>query len=384
MAAEHQVKKTEKAQPVKPSVEPAQPAFEQQPVSFVPGNLLDLPPSIGRKQILKQQKIAGNRYVQRSLMAKVIQRGPGQPGGGDTTPIPTLPDFEARKNLAVVILKKAYAGRIKTETKVQAVASGSELQTAYDGAMMRQKKKFRPEGNKDPVDKLPDWGPGDAAKFKDTADADEFKGFNDPSSGSVYVDTSKKPDDQVATIVHEMLHASSSGDFPATLGKRVDEGMTEKLTQMAFTASGYAAPTGQNESEVSFIEDLGAITGIGTLTSAYFGGVDILRKMLNAQADKDIFEKFALAARTGNTKDLREFFKDYEKLKAGSELDKKKGAINIALDGWVSGDDISNIESIYMNATPEEKAELKILIQSRIEELVDIGQRTQLRVLLVS
>jgi len=385
MASEQQAKKTEKPQPVKPAVEPAGPEFETVRESVIPGSLLDLPPGVGRKQVLKQQKVAGNRYVQRALLGGVIQRGPGPGGGGDTTPIPTLPDPEARKDLALSILKKAYGGRIKTETKVQEVASGAELQTKYDAAMMRQKKKFRAEGNKDPVEDLPDWGPGDAARFKDTADAESFKGFNDPSSGSVFVDTSKKPDDQVATIVHELLHASAAADFQSTLGKRVDEGMTEKLTQNAFTISGYTAPTGQNANEVGFVQDLGAIVGEGTLISAYFGGVDILRKMMNAQTDTDIFEKFAEAARTSNAKFLREeFFKEYEKLKGGSELDKKIAAINVALDGWVSGDDISNIESIYYNSTQEEKAALRNVIQPRIDELIDIGQRTRLRVLVVS
>jgi hypothetical protein len=385
MAAEHQAKKTEKAQPVKPALEPAGPEVEVQPESFIAGSLREMPPGVGRKQILRQQKVAGNRYVQRALLGSVIQRGPGPGGGGDTTPIPTLPDFEARKNLAVAVLKKAFGGRIKTETKVEGVPSEDALRTKYDAAMMRQKKKFRAPGNTDPADQLPDWGPGDAAKFPDTAEAGSFKGFNDPSSGSVLVDMSKKPDDQVATIAHEMLHASAAGDFPATLGKRIDEGMTEKLTQNAFTISGYAPPTGQNESEVSFVQDLAAMVGEGTLTSAYFGGVDILRTMLNAQTDSDIFEKFANAARAGDKKFMREFFKDYyEKLKGGSELDKKIAAINLALNGWVSGDDISNIEGIYASASAEDKAALRNVIQPRIEELIDIGQRTRLRVLLAS
>jgi hypothetical protein len=385
MAAEHQAKKTEKAQPVKPVVEPAGPEIETQPESFITGSLREMPPGIGRKQILRQQKVAGNRYVQQALLGGVIQRGPGPGGGGDTTPIPTLPDFEARKDLALVILKKAYGGRIKAETKVQEVASESELQTKYDQAMMRQKKKFRAPGNTDPEDKLPDWGPGDAARFPATSESGSFKGFNDPSSGSVFVDTSKKPDDQVATIVHETLHASASPDFPGTLGKQLDEGMTEKLTQNAFTISGYAAPSGQYESEVSFVQDLGGMVGEGILESAYFGGVGVLRSMLNAQTDKDVFEDFAKAARTKDWGWMRKFFKDYfEKLKGGSELEKKIAAINMALDGWVTDDDIANIEGIYSSATQEDKVELRNAIQPRISDLIDIGQRTRLRVLLAS
>ena len=384
MASEQQAKKTEKPQPVKPAVEPAGPEFEAQPESVIPGSLLDLPPGVGRKQVLKQQKVAGNRYVQRSLVGGVIQRNPGPGPGGDTTPIPTLPDLEARRNLALVVLKKAYGGRIKAETKVEGVASEDALRVKYDQAMIGQQKKFREKGKEGEEDKLVDWQAGDSKRHPDISGEGTFKGFNDPKMG-VVIDTSKKPDDQVATIAHELLHASAASDFAGTLGKQVDEGMTEKLTQNAFTISGYAAPAGQYESEVSFIQDLSAMVGEGTLISAYFGGVDILRKMLNAQTDTDIFEKFAEAARTKNRKFLREFFKDYyEKLKGGSEIDKKIAAINIALDGWVSGDDISNIEGIYFNASQEEKAALRNVIQPRIDELIDIGQRTRLRVLVAS
>jgi hypothetical protein len=383
MAAEHQAKKTEKAQPAKPVVEPAGPEIEAQPENLIASNLREMPPSIGRKQILRQQKVAGNRYVQRALLGSVIQRGPGPGGGGDTTPIPTLPDLEARRDLAIMILKKAYGGRIKAEAKVEGVPSEDVLRTKYDDAMMRQKKKFRAEGNNDPVDKLPEWGPGDAARFKDTSK--EFKGFNDPSSGAVFVDLSKKPDDQVATIAHEFLHASAAPDFAATLGKRIDEGMTEKLTQNAFTISGYTAPTGQNKTEVGFVANLGEMIGEGALTSAYFGGVDILRDMLNVGAEKNIFEKFAEAARAENWKWMESFFNNYyDKMKGGSELQKKIASINYWLSGWVYDEDLANIEAIYRDSSPEDKAQLRAVIEPQIGSLIDIGQRTRLRVLLVS
>lgn len=387
MAAEHQVKKTEKAQPVKPSVEPAEPAFEQQPESFIPGNLRDLPPGVGRKQVLKQQKVAGNQYVQRALLGKVIQRAPGQPGGGNTTPIPALADVEARRNFALTILKKAFGGRIKSEAKVVEIKGTEGMWAEYDAAMIRQGKEFRePPEKKGEEGKLRPWQTGDAQKHPDLQKKGEFKGFNDPSTGQVYIDTSQQPDEQVATIVHEMLHANAAPDFPATLGKRLDEGMTEKLTQTAFTTSGFAAPTGQNESEVSFVSDLGAMIGEGALASAYFGGVGILRDMLNlGVGDTDMFDKFANAARAGNWAWMRSFFeKYYDKLKGGAELDKKLAVINYWLDGWVSDDDIANIEGIYLGATEEEKVQLRSLIQSRISELIDIGQRTRLRVLVAS
>lgn len=386
MAAEHQVKKTEKASPEKSTIEPAEPVVGQQDTSFIPGDLLDMPPGIGRKQVLRQQKVAGNQYIQRLIGAGILQRAPGPPGSGNTTPIPMLPDVEARRNLALLILKKAFGGRIKSEAKVVDVKGVNAMWAEYDNAMIRQKKEFREPPQKEGEEgELRPWRAGDAKNHPALKEEGAFKGFNDPSSGQVYIDTNQPPDEQVATIVHEMLHANAAPDFQATLGKPLDEGMTEKLTQTAFTVSGYAAPTGQYESEVSFVNDLGAMIGEGALTSAYFGGVGILRDMLNLGADKDIFDKFAKAARTRNWDWMNAFFKNYyEKLKAGSELEKKLAVINYWLDGWVSDEDISNIESIYAGSSDEEKVQLRSLIQSRVSELIDIGQRTRLRVLVAS
>ena len=355
-----------------------------------PGSLAGFPNTSNSKRlrqraVVRMQRKQGNLVVQRSLAGRLIQRQGGGSGGGDTTPIPRLPDLEARRNLAFHILKTAYSSRIKIEAKVVGKDSEDAIRSEYDQAMIRQNKKFREKGAEGEEDKLVDWKAGDAARHPDLQEAGTFKGFNDPSSGQVFVDTSKEPDDQVATIVHEQLHANAAGDFPATLGKQVDEGMTEKLTKNAFTLSGYTAPGGQYESEVSFVNDLGSMVGEGVLISAYFGGVSALRSMLNAQTDENTFDKFALAARTKDWKWMKKFFEEYfEKLKSGSEVDKKIAAINLALDGWVTDEDIDNIRSIYASATDEEKTQLRGVIQSRIGELTDIGQRTQLRVIVAS
>ena len=355
-----------------------------------PGTLAGFPNTsnskrLRQKAVVRMQQKQGNLTVQRSLAGRLIQRQGGPGSAGDTTPIPKLPELEARKNLAFHILKQAYSSRIKIEAKVVGKDSEDAIRTEYDQAMIRQRKKFREKGQDGEEDKLVDWKEGDAARHPDLQEKGAFKGFNDPSSGQVFIDTSKEPDDQVATIVHEQLHANAAADFPGTLGKQVDEGMTEKLTKNAFTISGYTAPSGQYESEVSFVNDLGSMVGEGVLISAYFGGVGALRSMLNAQTDENTFEKFALAARTKDWKWMKKFFEEYfEKLRSGSEVDKKITAINLALDGWVTDEDIDNIRGIFANSTAEEKAQLRSVIQSRIGDLVDIGQRTQLRVIVAS
>jgi hypothetical protein len=345
-----------------------------------------MPTGIGRKQILRQQKVAGNRYVQRALVGSVIQRNPGPPGSGNTIPIPVLADMEARRNLALMILKKAFGGRIKSEAQVVEKKGTEEMWAEYDSAMIRQGKEFRePPEEPGGEGKLRPWKVGDAQQHPDLKKKGEFKGFNDPSSGKVFIDTSQPPDDQVATIVHEMLHANAAPDFPATLGKRVDEGMTEKLTRTAFTASGYSAPTGQYESEVSFATSLGEMIGEGALTSAYFGGVDILRDMMNVGADKKIFDDFAREARANNWGWMTSFFNMYyERMKTGSELQKKIASINYWLSGWVYDEDLANIEAIYRDSSQEDKAQLRAVIEPQIGSLIDIGQRTRLRVLLAS
>jgi hypothetical protein len=245
--------------------------------------------------------------------------------------------------------------------------------------MIRQKKELRVKNDKGEESFQP-WKEGDSWKHPDLQDIGVFKGFNDPSSGSVYIDSTRPPDEQVVTIAHELLHANASGDFQATLGKQVDEGMTEMLTQRAFASCGYSAPKGEYAQEVSFVEDLGSMVGEGMLVSAYWGGTATLRNMLNALTDTNIFDDFAKATRTKDRKWIRQFFKEYyEKLRGGSGLDKKIAAINLALDGWVSDNDISNIEGIYNGASPEEKVQLRGAIEPRITSLVNEGQRVRLR-----
>lgn len=336
-----------------------------------------------RRAIARVQRDAGNQHVQRLLSRALVQRQ--SPGGGNVSPIPKLPDLEARKSLALVILKTGFGSRIKTEAKVVGTESESEIRTSYDAAMIRQGKKFRERGAEGEEDALRDWQSGDSAKHPDLSQSGTFKGFSDPSTGQIFVDTSKEPDDQVATIVHEQLHANSAGDFVGELGKQIDEGMTETLTRRAFTASGYAAPTGQYETEVSFVQDLSAMVGGGTLEAAYFSGVDALRTMLNAQADTDIFTEFAAAARGKRWSWMKKFFDEYhDELAKGSELDKKNAAINMALDGWVTDTDIANIAGIYQNASEDDRLHLRATIEGRISELSDHGQRADLRLAMAS
>jgi hypothetical protein len=306
----------------------------------------------------------------------IVQRQGGG-AGGSPQPIPVLPDADRRQSLALDILKKAYGGRIKKETKVNGMANESVLRAMYDLAMIGMGRVFvESDGTKRP------WMPGDSLKHPDMST--ELSGFFDPKSGQVFIDLSKKPDAQVATMVHELLHASSSPEFGETLGKDLDEGMTEKLTQDAFTKSGYDPPTGFFEGQIATVGQIGSLVGENTMKNAYFNGTGGLRSMMETRLGEGVFDRFALEVRQRNWNWLKTFFDRYATAVNGTEAEKKIAAINSLLDGWVSDTDLDNIENIWNASSSDEKAEIAKAVRPRVGSLIDLGQRTRLRTILAS
>jgi len=402
MGNEKQSKTTVKPQPVKPGLETAGPELGELTELAAPGlqhgplaGLGDLPPNLRPGRITSLQRLRGNRSVQRELAAAVqgetqlishvpagvqgapagVQRDDPPAGAGNSTPIPKLPDADARHALAVDVLKKAYGGMVKAETTVGTAASEDELRARYDQAMIRMGRKFRqPDGT------LRDWAPGDSRQHPDMSG--EFTGFFDPSTGQVNVDTSKPPDEQVATVTHELLHASAAGDFQSTFGRSIDEGETEHLTQKAFEKAGYAAPAGFFSGQIDLVNRLAGLFGENTMMYTYFGGTAILRSMIEGTIGSGVFDRFALEARNNNISYLNSFMTRYSQALSGSEADKKVAAVNSLLDGWVSDADIANIENIYRGSSPEEQTQLRSAISGRITSLMDMGQRARLRILI--
>lgn len=307
----------------------------------------------------------------------VLQRQGAGGTGGASAPIPALPEPDRRRDFALDVLKKAYGGLIKQESKVIGAPNESLLRVLYDQSMIAMGRVFIEEdGTERP------WVPGDSRKHPDMSS--ELSGFYDPSSKQVYIDLGKKPDAQVATLVHEILHANSSPDFGATLGKDLDEGMTEKLTQKAFAKSGYTPPSGFFAGQVGVVEKLGSIVGPNTLKYAYFNGTGGLRSMMDAKLEEGVFERFALEVRNKNWAWLNKFFDRYARAVQGTETEKKIAVINSLLDGWVSDTDLDNIENIWSASSAGEKAEIRKAVSPRIGSLIDIGQRTRLRTILAS
>ncbi len=312
--------------------------------------------------------------IRRSTTGTQVQR---QGGGGTPEPIPKLTDAKARGALALDVLKKAYGGLIKKESKVNGLDNESKLRSEYDAAMARQGRVFKEtDGTTRP------WAAGDSSKHP--AVTGDFPGFYDPSTGSVYIDLSRPPDEQVATVAHELLHANAAGDFESTLGRNVDEGMTESLTIKAFSKAGYGAASGFFGGQVAMVGKLSAMFGENTMMMAYFHGASILRSMMDATLEEGTFERFAIEVRANNSGWLDAFFNRWREAMGGSELDKKIAAINGLLDWWVSDADLESIQNIWHGSTEDEKRQIRYAIQPRVSDLTDHGQRARLRAILGS
>jgi hypothetical protein len=305
--------------------------------------------------------------VQRKLETGVIQRQ----NGGNSIPIPILPDVQARRALALKVLKEAYGGLIRQESKVTG-ASTSQLRALYDASMVSQGKTFTESGGESRP-----WQAGDSANHPTTSG--EFPGFFDSVTKKIVIDTSKDPDEQVVTLAHEMLHANSAGDMVTTLGRDVDEGMTESLTQMAFQNAGYSTSGGFFVGQTAFVGQLSSLMGANTMKFAYFRGVGILRSMMENTLEEGVFDRFAIEVKKRNWAWLTPFFDRYQRTLTGSETDKKVAAVNSLLDWWVSDADIAHIANIWNGSSEEEQRHIRATILARISSLSDHGQRAQLR-----
>lgn len=342
-----------------------------------PVTLLGLPLQLARAQVRYLQRSIGNGAVQHYLTAGVVQRGPGEPTPGGAAPIPVLPSLEERRAKALFILKKGLGGRVKVEAEVQGALNESDLREAYDSAMIRMGRTFPAKKGEEPKK----WEKGDSMKFAGTSG--DFPGFFDPSKGRVMIDLKRPPDEQVATIVHEMIHANASPDFVTKFGRGMDEGMTEKLTRRAFTSAGYAAPTGYFETEISQVDTLGSLFGEGTLEAAYFGGPQIFESMfLGVTDDEDEYVKFCSQVRANNWDWLGSFANRWRQLMGKSEVEKKIGAIQEHLSWLVGSEDVTHVENIIASCTPDEKAQIRTAVLPLVNSLMDHGFRARLRIAL--
>ncbi len=372
IAKEAQTKTTEKAPASKSPAQVSELGLEAElaPALPLPVGLHAIPPALRPRQVERMQRIQGNQAVQRAILqlatANRIQRAPG---GGDTTPMPALPTPEERNAFAIMVLKKAYGDRIKADTPINAVADESALRAEYDRSMMAQGKTFKETAADGTVTERP-WAAGDSSKHPDMRSS--FSGFRDTQNNQIYVDKSKPPDEQTATIAHEMLHASSGGALLGAYGKGLDEGVTEMLTIDAFAKSGYSVASDTYTEWVTFARRLSTAFG-GAVTDAYFGGLDALKNAIIERLGKGSFTRFTTAMQSGNMALVNDMI--------------ERGAMAVVEDlfsGWVSDDDIAAIKELYNELVEPERSKIRYYIQNNITSLMNEGQRAELRFLIGS
>ena len=376
MPKEQESKPAEKATNQKPAV--PQTGLEQGggPPPIPAGKVFSLPRSMQRRQVVAMQRIAGNRFVQRSLTGQVIQREGGS--GANLSLIPALPDLESKRALALQVLKKAFGGLIKQDTQVTGVEGLDTLFAQYDQAMIRQGKTYKTGNEERP------WQVNDAKNHPNMEK--DFAGFNDPSSNRIFIDTKRQPDEQVATIGHELLHANASGEIISTFGRRVDEGMTEGLMKKAFAKSGYSAPGNFFQEEIVFAERLYGMLGENTMIAGYFGSLAAARSLMDTTFDKTgKFDNFASFVRKEDWKSVNLIFDQFQRIRSGSELEKKRAAILGMMHSWIVTDaDLDDIRNIWGGCSEEEKAQLRPEIEANMTALTDHGDRAELRIIISS
>lgn len=311
----------------------------------------------------------GNRALMR-----LIQRdnptapAPDKPpaGGGGLPATPGIALNEANKKRAEKIISDAY-GQRKAMTGKALFLEDGPLRDMHDDMQIRLARN-KPDGTP--------WAKGDNAKvFRD------FFGFADQAGATVYVlsmagGAGMDDTDQLATVAHELLHVNASGDWAGAVGAMIDEGVTETMTKKACRAAG-VAPKDEYGGPVAFVAKLAAIVGQNTLEAAYFGGVAILKAAFEAVQGEGSWALFRAAKgdrldRMLTAKHTPDWVKE------------KIYQMNDLLDGWVSDADLDRIAGIWGTLEGGEKDQARAAIQGRVGDLIDIGQRSRLRVILGS
>jgi hypothetical protein len=185
-------------------------------------------------------------------------------------------------------------------------------------------------------------------------------------------------DQQLPTIVHEMLHLNAAGGFADAVKGAVDEGMTEKLTIKALQQAGKTIKA-EYADERAFVDRLIALVGEGTLTSAYFGGASILIGAFEAIRGEGKWAALMNALSTGRDDRVKALLEGPGNT---SILNQKIAQIQDLLSGWVTDDDVNQAITIIGTCSDDEKRTIYNTITGMIRDLSDHGQRARLRIAL--
>lgn len=105
------------------------------------------------------------------------------------------------------------------------------------------------------------------------------------------------------TVVHERLHQLAHPRFRETLGKELNEGLTEQFARGIYSDLALVDVAKVYPGEQRIVSMLTARVGDERLASAYFkGDLGALRRFLDADLGAGTFQRFATAGRAGNLK----------------------------------------------------------------------------------
>jgi hypothetical protein len=333
--------------------------------------------------------LQGNRHVQ-----GLVQRLPAKPAAASSVaaspvhsfvqrqpnpaeygpPLPPLHAAVANQGRAQEILMDTF-GNIKKIVKGELELVDKDTAHEHHDAFLIGKKTW----NSQPWADRP-WESGDSKLIFRT-----FYGFADTGAGIIYIvenpggaSGASGGDQQMPTIVHEMLHINAAGDFASTVKGTIDEGTTELLTGKAMQKAGMSFSP-EYQGQIAFVNALIGLVSEGTLTSAYFGGASILVSAFEAIRGEGSWARLMDYMSRGKTEKVRELI---EGPANQSILEQKIAQIENYLSGWVSDEDINQIAAIVSTLTRDEKRTVHSRIADSIDDLMNFGQRARLRIML--
>jgi hypothetical protein len=316
-------------------------------------------------------RVQGNHYLQRLLepLAPAPVTAVQRQGAAGPAPAGVVDKSQALQARAQSILTAAYGSTRKIVPSKIEVVDDATLRGKFDDFQIRK-------GTTNPKTKEA-WKAGDAYTVFPVLD-----GFADRDNQTIYVQDKMAggPEGQVSVAVHEMLHMNAAGGFAGGVGADIDEGTTEYMTIQACKKAGVAIQAAYGP-QVGLVTQLIAVIGEGTLTQAYFGGANILISTLDAVRGEGAFAKFQERLRISGLSRAEDLLKPPR----SSDWVKEKIKIieDILNSWWVTGSDVSRIETICGTLTAEELKVVREAIAPQVsKKLSDHGQRAQVRIAL--
>ncbi len=203
--------------------------------------------------------------------------------------------------------------------------------------------------------------------------------FAEPApSTKIFIDATQT--DPTATV-HEMLHVNTAVGFIGSVGRAINEGITQRLATQAIVASGNSVVGSERtyQQEQRVVTKLVEILGEGIVKRAYFNGAASLIDTYNSLMGAD---SFALLKATLEPDSAAGYDAAVAMLVPPS-VTQKIAVINAILDGWwVSANDFETIASLVSACSGEEKMEIWTRVFPRVKELWTEARRARLRAIL--